>query len=800
MVRKSQTEELARHRQAISNVLDIHVDVFISVAFGRHYADEKWQSARSAARDLVTASLARDVRDIAGAISQSCAFLAGQTDTFSVCSVREHMWTKTYDSLQTNDADAAICLLDLVAQYAHLDVLNPRAYKPVLSKPNAQLAFDAINRSLQVTRQGFVETLSKFANYNQPTFLRNVLRRPEVARNVMILMLSPIDDIQAAAKTLVGQTFDVDVRLDCFRALLSNLPDPSLSAIFGFLEKFVRHAPQVTEACSLSKSLVQCLTDIIEVLCSSPDGLLHSKGFLRSEDLQGPASQLPQLWSLMTQSITVIFKRTPLWADFFEIPDMTVWMRDALIFGRDMLAQWRVMEVAAITVTNEGSTSRTQKPSKLSRVGKRMMNDLQPVLPELARWLRLSDEELLHQSFALVQTVLDCFRTTGVPPSEAGLAKLNKHVDDARKTTHGAPRTRLDSTRIAKLEDALAVFESDDDDVEVVSVTTASSRTSAPARKDTKPIRKEVQTTLKPLPPQKPAKASVVDQSKPESPAFPTFQRAQATVISGPSRPLPVRNEAPKAPQVVDSSSSESESDADAGSAKGLAALAKFQKSPKVQKPAERRQIRILDVTNQAKNATMERLHRRDDARRRAMRLKPNISGLHRALLSWNYDHDGPDPPPQGTQSKPLRVPDRFVDYGQYLSVFEPLLLLECWAQIVQSKEETQPSYDCKICSKQFTDDFVDLEATISEALQKDWRLSETDVVLLRHPSGKTSLLAKAQSYRATQAGAQMTLRCFIPNGADPGLQINSVWSLKKVFRYCYSYSSCIRPADVSSV
>ena len=732
----------------------------------------------------MTASLARDVQEIASAITQSCAFLAGQTDTFSVCTVREHMWTKTFESLQTNDADGATSLLNLVARYAHLDVLNSRAYKPIFSKPNAKVAFDAINRSLQITRQGFVEAISKFANYNQPSFLRNVLRRTEVSRNVMILMLSPIDDIQTAAKTLVGQAFDVDVRLDCFRALLSNLPDPSLSAVFGFLETFVRHAPQVTEACSLSKSLVQCLTDIIEVLCSSPDGLLHSKKFLRAEDLQGPASQLPQLWALMTQSITVIFKRTPLWADFFEIPDMTVWMRDALIFGRDMLAQWRVMESAAVTSTEGNSTSLSRKPSKLSRVGKRMMSDLQPVLPELARWLRLSDEELLHQSFALIQTVLDCFRTTGVPPSEAGLAKLNKHVEDARKTTQGTPRTRLDSTRIAKLEDALATFESDDDDVEIVSVTTASSRASASAHKETKPVRKEVQTTLKPLVPQKPAKASLMNQSKVETPAFPTFQRAPATVISGSRHPPSVRNDVPKVPQTVDSSSSDSESDADAGRPKGLAALAKLQKSPKVHKPAERRQVRVLDVTNHAKNATMERLHRRDDARRRAMRLKPDISGLHRALLSWDYDHQGPDPPAQGIKPKLLHVPDKFSDHRQYLSVFEPLLLLECWAQIVQSKEETQPSYDCKICSKQFTDDFIDLEATISEALQKDWRLSETDVILLKHPSGKKSVLAKTISYRTTQAGSQMTLRCFIPNGADLGLQINSVWSLKKVFRY----------------
>ncbi|KAH7885389.1 SEN1 N terminal-domain-containing protein [Phlebopus sp. FC_14] len=777
VVRKAQVAEMSRHRAAISGVLDIHADVLISVAFGRQYADRKWESARTAARDLAIASLARDVREIENSVSQSCEFLAGKADIFPVCTVREQLWKKTYEALQTNDADGAASVLEVIARFSHLDTLNKVAYKPIMSKPNAQLAFDAVNRSVLVTRQGFMEAISKFANYNQPSFLLDFLHRPGVAKDVTSLMLSPIDDIQAAAKSLVGQAFDVDVRLDCFRALLSNLPGSSFTGIFGFLEKYVNYAPLVTEACSLSKSLVQCLTDIIEVLCSTPEGLLHSNVFLRSGDTNGPASQLPRLWTLMTQSITVIFKRTPLWSDYFEIPEMTVWMRDALIFGRDMLAQWRVMESAA---TTGGSAPLARKTLKLSQVGKRMINDLQPVLPELARWLRLSDEELLHQSFALIQTVLECFRTTSVPPSPAGLAKLYKHVDDARRKSAGTPKTRLDSGRISQLEDALEAFESDDDEVEIVSVTSAGNRVSAPPpkdAKDAKPPKQEVQTQLEPLPSQQPERR--VARIRPP-PAFPTFRRAEPVAITGPSRPVPTKDSA-QAPQPPASASSDSESE-DGEAPGGLAALGKLQKSPKIQRPAERRQIKILDVTNQGKNATMERLSRRDDARRRALRLKPDISGLHRALLSWNYDHQGPDPPVHGEKLQLLRVPDKFIDHRQYLSVFEPLLLLECWAQILQSKEEPQESYDCKIVSKQFVDDFIDFEATISDSLNKDWRMAETDVVLLKHPDGKKTFLAKAQSFRMTPTGAQMTLRCFVTAGSDPALHINSVWSLRKVF------------------
>lgn len=781
-LRKAQTDEWARHRGAISGVLDIHSDTFVAVAFGRQYADEKWKSARVVARELIVTSLNGDVREMIDAVLRSCEYLAGLALEFPVCSVREQLWRKTYESLQINDSDGAAVILGVVAQFSHLDVLNKLAYKRVLSKPDALLAFDAINRSLSVTREGFVDAISKLANYNQQKFIRDLFQREGVAKDVMTLMFSPIDDLQTAAKVLVGQAFDADARLDCFRALLSNLTDPSFAGILGFLEKFTRYAPLVTEACSLSKSLVQCLTDVVEVLCSSPDGLLLSNKYLRSDDPQGPAAQLPRLWTLMTQSITVIFKRTPLWAAYFEIPDMTVWMRDALIFGRDMLAQWRVIERAAVSASGGEPPPRPGKTPKLSRVGKRMMTDLQPFLPELARWLRLSDEELLHQSFALVQTSLECFRTTGVPPSEAGLAKLNKHIEDGRMQTEGAPKTRLDAGRISKLEAALASFGEDgEEDVVFVSMTTDRR---APATKSTesKPVKQESSIAPVVRGPQVPEKHVQIDRkdARSEVPVLPTFRRAEPAITSGPSRkPLAPRDR----PEVLPPESSSSDSDSDAGGpVRGLAALGKFQKSPKIQKPAERRQVKMMDVTNQAKNATMERLNRRDDARRRALRLKPDISGLHRALLSWDYDHAGPDPPNRGEKPRLLHVPDKFIDHRQYLNVFEPLLLLECWAQILQSKEEATPVVECKIGSKQFTDDFVDLDASISEAVQKDWRLSETDVVLLRQPDGKKSYLAKTQSYRQTVAGIQVTLRCFVlVNAGDQGPQINTTWNLKKV-------------------
>lgn len=770
-VRKTQSDETSSRRMAVSSVLDIHAEVFISVAFGRSYANSQWKEVRSAARELIMTCLTQDANEISKSIATSCEFLAGRTKVFPVCAIREQMWKKTYESLQTNDTDGAVAVIAIVAQFSHVDFLNKAAYKRVLSSPDAP-AFDAINRCLNISRSGFLDVVSKLANYNQRSFVLDVLGRPGVARDVMVLMLSPIEDLQGAAKTLVGQAFDVDVRIDCFRALLSNLSDPSFEGIFSSLERYIHYAPQVPEACSLSKSLVQCLTDVIEVLCSNPDGLLHDASFLQSKDKESPAAQIPRLWNLMTRSITVIFKRTHLWSEYFEIPDMTVWMRDALIFGRDLLAQWRVMESASVIATDESSLSLTGKVRKLSRMGKNMMNDLQPVLTELARWLRLSDEELLHQSFALLQTVLECFRTTGVPPLETTLAKLNKHVEAYRKDKSGTSKTKLDASRISQLEDALASFE--EEEVEVVSVVRAPQ---AQPIKPTKPPPQKVQAAARKQSDVVPRKPVENDQLKPDimKGAFPKFQRLSTSTSTSANKPPTT----PSAPTSEYSSDSGSEAEA----TQGLAALGKFQRSPKVKKPMERRQVKMLEIQNQAKSATMARLHRREDARRRALRLKPDTTGLHRTLLSWNYDHDGPDPPTVGQKATWLYVPDTFQDYQHYLRVFEPLLLLECWSQIVQSKEEVQPVYDCRITSKQFTDDFVDLDATISEPVQKDWRLGDTDVVLLRHPEGKKSIMMKVQSFRTTPFGSQMGLRCFVhATMGDIGLQINTVWSLKKVF------------------
>jgi senataxin len=198
----------------------------------------------------------------------------------------------------------------------------------------------------------------------------------------------------------------------------------------------------------------------------------------------------------------------------------------------------------------------------------------------------------------------------------------------------------------------------------------------------------------------------------------------------------------------------------------------------------------MLELPALQDNSALRRLRERDDARRRGLRMKPDISSLHRTILSWAYDHSGPDPP-SSTYSKvpPARVPDHFSNYRHFQSVFEPLLFLECWAQIHQSKEEPMDMFECKIGSRQFVDDFVDFDLAIIEPLKKGWWLSDTDIILLRQPGGKQSVMGKVLNFKANMFGqqhanqntatgsqhaTQVSVRCHFGNRGDSGPQIGT--------------------------
>ncbi|KAF5360948.1 hypothetical protein D9756_004803 [Leucocoprinus leucothites] len=808
--------------KAFLSAIDIHANVLSRVALHRDYDKPQWSKARAESRQLLHDVLLLDAQQTSVVITEICRLLGHAAlnkplGKIPGLSARTTLWLNIYQSVHRQDPEGLSTILQLVSEVSHIDTLNKKTFENILSLENIGEAYangeaviTAVNSALSLMRAGFLDGVKNVVDCSTSSQLTVILKRPNTSKAVILLLLSPTDDFHIAGKTLVGQAFDVDGRLECIRALLEKIPDPTIDGLIDFLSKFCAYAPSIPEACSLSKSLVRCFTDVIEAFCSKPDGLLHNPQFLRCNDSHGPASRMIELWTLMSKAIAVIFKRTPAWSIYFDSTEMIEWMRDALIFGRDMLAQWQVIEGAANAFYQHQRKQSQGKANSslqsLSEIGKKMISCFQDVLTELTRWLRLTDEELLHQSFSLLQSLLDLFHKTEIRPCDAALQKLSRYVDSARKDV-GQTRSRLDKSRISSLEEALSSFD-DDDEIQIISEKIASGP-SAPAKQEKKPINK-IRTDHKPpmsKPDGKDSRLGLLDRAKSSSstyftdkdkakldknilpvPAFKKEDRPTPLVSEG-QRILPSRtnskdrykNEATSS-AVPDNSSDSSESDSEAEvPAGGLASLAKkFAKSPKIRKPAERRQIKTLDIAL-VKNAAITRMQQREEAHRARMRMKPDISGLHRVLLSWNYEHDGPIPP--GYNGALKLVPDTFVTFKHFHDVFEPLLLLECWAQIVQSKDETPEIYECKVASKQYVDDWLELDILFEANVRKDYYLAETDVVLLRQSQTSKCILAKAKSFMSNYQVVQATLRCYLRNGVeDPGLHISTSWRISKVF------------------
>jgi senataxin len=346
----------ATRLDALTSAVDIHTDLFISVAFSRDYADEKWMKARKASRELIKALLISDTEDLAKAITVLCVCNVQDT-VVSVPAVHHELWTKVYGATSSKDQEASGMLLGVVSRIAHQDILSDHAFgKAIERTKDATTALHAVNAGLISLRNGFRAMISGFAEDNSPSILATFLRQPGTVKNLVALLMSPVDDYQFSI-AMVEQAYDVDGRRDSFRALFNHMPDQSYDGVFFCLERITAFIPTVPEACKLSKAVVNCLTDIIDALSSRLDGLFQTESHLAQADRsRSPASNISQLWAYMAKMSTAIFSRTPKWSRYFEDErDMMIgWMRDAMIFGRDMVAQRR--SFASAILSSRGAT------------------------------------------------------------------------------------------------------------------------------------------------------------------------------------------------------------------------------------------------------------------------------------------------------------------------------------------------------------------------------------------------------------------------------------------------------------
>ncbi|KEP48853.1 helicase SEN1 [Rhizoctonia solani 123E] len=749
------------------------------------------------------------------------------------------LWKEANEQVDPTDRSSVGFLMRIMARSAHIDVPVHGSLDFGPDREIKETVFRLrtfLKSTLLDCRTGFDALMARFALVCEPDQLDD-----DMMSSVITLLFSPVPKLHGAALEMFS---DCDGRKACIRFALKSRPQATLRGVTAFVEAFNQTARKLTEACSAAKSLVRCFVDVIEGLCG-PEQDLSAGAKAEGDELDEESvtvgllndplfddavrPMLKSLWSNMCKALTLIISMCPSWAEFFNPQDMVDWMRDALIFGRLMRAH----------VSSFQSSSMSQVPSP-SKTGLETMRTVQD---ELVAWFRLTDAELIYQAYELMMSFLE----GGLCPSPSYREKLARRLD---RTDTDLPKPRMEAMKVAldrltppaekrkeptkpgdsrrqappaksaRIDNMLVI--SDDETpsankprhaptkqsaLDILMQKNSSTGSSKPSKSSAATSKIHI-STIKSAQPKAPAKpkgssgnsamaklrAEAVARQQQTAAQKADIQRRnlskniKASGLRSSSPPQASSSRLPSPPSSRNGVDSDSSSSDDEEEKPSLAVLAPTVTTKKLEQP--KRTMVVLDgppVISAQQKRLQELKRQHDELQRRTARLKPNLEGLHEQILRWSIDHDGPQPLSiGGAVPKPTRVVPKFNSKKQYFDIFHPLLVNECWSQILQSKEEgLKDPVMCLVMTRSYVDNFIDLAFNIVETMPERWYLAETDIVLLRSMEGDRSILAKITGFKRGNMANQIatgTMRLSMAAEQRVKVQIQEKWKMCKIY------------------
>ena len=239
-------------------------------------------------------------------------------------------------------------------------------------------------------------------------------------------------------------------------------------------------------------------------------------------------------------------------------------------------------------------------------------------------------------------------------------------------------------------------------------------------------------------------------------------------------------------------------SDKDPNKLTGLAGLAAAQAkrappAPQIKRPEAQRQTKMLDPLDPRRGQqpmragqrimTAAELQQKSQNKAR-MRYNPDYTELHRQILQWSYTHQGTIPP--GNFRFPRSIPPSFRSVDQYIETFLPLLLLECWNEIITAREELDAGtsesepVQARLGGRATVDDFTELFMSVERMAERN-PFSENDIVLLKGPC---QTLGKIHQITRKQGKIEFVVRCHLgkdDGSVHRGLTVGTDWKLYRV-------------------
>jgi senataxin len=712
------------------------------------------------------------------------------------------IWKTVLRAIDSSNLDLATHLLIAGRTLIGLEPLSMKA--GVDKVPATVRHFNDRFKTLSQSITDVVDRLSDFG----PAQLQALFEKPSAASAIVSLLFSSTEDTRSSVIELLKIISSEDERRNALQHILKTYYRNALSGISDSVRQV-----KTRKAFAPAPSMIKTCSDIIDVMCNSQDGILRSR---TPEQRELEATMT--FWRGQWDMLTMIFATTEAWSNlgFYEKQQMMDFCRDTMQFADQLFDQYSIFATAL-----KSSTANAQDADNKSHLLKDLLTEPANAMDGLAKWLRLRDEFLSSKSVTLISKLLIRLHNVSIEITAETLSYMERILS-------GDIRAKLSTTQQAELQQALETHlgrplvkeeevkpkqtsiskwmatgtdraSPSDPRADLMSKLTSGASAFSQKREQMKVAEAKAAKT-KALEEQKTAaqddfrKKRQLEKQKREQ------EKAAAIAKARAARGIPShiaeagsgleglgvlgKDQAAKGEGLMHSSDESEESEGDLDEEIFGIKKTKGKAGPKT------------NIINEVKIQMPTKKKRAvRSARDMRARLAPDLSSLHKAILGWDYFHEG-DFPPKSRPDMYSKVLGTFRTPNDYQSTFKPLLTLEAWQGFVKAREESQARpYEVRITTRASVDQFQEIGTTMTHAENREIMVSEGDIILLsmsRNPTAnEPSCLARVSKVKRKQQHIEVLYRVIpanplssslTPNNAVYGTKIQSITPLEREY------------------
>lgn len=741
------------------------------------------------------------------------------------------IWKSAVRSVKPGDISLAAAILIGVRR---LLLLEPLAPKETINAPKHA---ECWNSGFQRASSYIVELLENLQDFDSNE-LQKLMETPEASQSLFCAVFSGHPDVQQSTATIVKSMTFQDSRRDGIKYLMENYFTQSLSSISSTLRAVAKShmfSPCVT--------LLKLGRDVLDGLCSTQDGILRSRA-LNPEDVRATESAWQALWL----AIGAMFHYTERWSLAGHDKHMMMeFCRDAMDFADYAFNQYSVIAGA---LRDANVTSGDNKTSQDVEQG--LLQMPREASGHVTKWLRLRDEYLVTKAVTITCEIMGRLQSVELRlPEESTF-----YVDDVLS---GTVKTKLTLSQKAQLRRALEShlgIEAPEPSMTEVSkpqkqgslaswVTSGAGTVATPS--GDKPKKTLDMDSWRAATQQQRNLDQMGSESalkKAISGASPTAEMLKARGDFGRKSVLPSRTPAVQANPNDFRLKRQQEQEAkrkrdlaaiaaakrEGGSGlqgiglegkdhstKGQGVMVSSDESSEDEddeldaelfgvKPVKKRTNTVksdaagaIGLKREQRSQPVKIERRVRSAKDMRARLAPDLTPLHKTILSWDFFYQG-DYPPNSNEWQYQKVANSFRHVAEYQETFRPLLILEAWHGFMKSREEESfKPYEIKIVNRSSVDAFIEITSSVTHAENREVQISESDIVLFSKADNPTAdadaphCFAQVYRTRRQKQHIEITYRVLpgnnntivpqlVPGGLIRGTKVQSITPLEREY------------------